>query len=84
MAAALRFSYSVLKATTNDTSALKVNLVSGGLTAAAVSAGIQLGAIGSDTLCPRTIRFSQVDFEIRAILDAFSAGQGSSPVGELT
>ena len=42
MAAAFRLSYSVLKATTSDTSELKVNLVSGGVPAAAVSVGLQL------------------------------------------
>ena len=45
MAAALRLSYSVLKATTSDTSALKVNLVSGGLPAAAVSVGLHLTGV---------------------------------------
>jgi len=48
MAAALRLSYSVLKATTSDTSALKVNLINGGLPAAAVTVGLQLGALGRE------------------------------------
>jgi len=42
MVAALQLSAAALTAATSDTSALKVNLVSGGLPAASVSVGLQL------------------------------------------